>query len=378
MQKLLAVVLGGIADHAVDGLGRRTPLQVAKTPNLDHLAMLGGCGVFHPTFIGEPVTPEYSLYVMLGNPPELFPGRAAFEAIARDVSLEEGKVYFLIEPAFVDDGVLVEVRTFESDEEEELFYQFLCEHIAEVKRLDRGLYLSTSSEYVCCTHPGVAGGAVADYVPLSELAKLPERWPGNAKRTDKGLQPINRLLFFGCGRYVGPPKSKFPLDWIFYTDSTFFYGLIKWMGMECFFSQSREIRVWLSEAFTKAFKELRSRDGVFVYTDYIHRFGIRTRAWKRVEVIEEMDEAFSAVLDAVVKEDIMVMVASDVTVPSVGYKPYSGLPVPVMMMGEGVRRGASAKFDEALAPTGSLGILRGRELMLTLFSYMGYYSHTSS
>ncbi|BAT71372.1 2,3-bisphosphoglycerate-independent phosphoglycerate mutase [Thermosulfidibacter takaii ABI70S6] len=377
MQKLFAVVLGGIADHAVDGLGRRTPLQVARTPNLDHLAMLGGCGLYHPTIVGEPVTPDFALYTLLGNLPEIYPGRAAFEALARGVQLEEGKIYYLVEPAFVDSGVLVEVKPFESEEEEKAFFDFLCRHIDGLVRLDRGLYLATSDTFVRCTHPGIVGGCVRDDLGFEAMARLPERWEGNSSRIDKGLQPVNRLLFHGCGRYSKPPQgSSLPLKLFFYTDSFFFYGLVRWMGCDGVLVESNGIKTWLTEAFSKGMKSIGDYDGVFIYTDYIHRANIQTRAWKRVEVIEEMDQAFNLILESMVTEDVLIMVTSDITVPSVGYRPCSGLPVPVLIMGEGVRRGVSTKFDEAFAASGSLGVLRGKELLLTLFSYMGYFCST--
>ena len=375
MQKVLVVVVGGLADHAVDGLGRRTPLQVAKTPNLDHLAMLGGCGLYHPTSLGEPVTPEYSLYIMLGNPPEAFPGRASFEALARGIELESGRVYFMAEPAFVENGVLVESRTFEGDEDESSFFAFLKENFDRVERLEKGLYLIEEMNAVSCSHPGVVGGRVSEE-ELPEEARLPEKWEGNLPRLQRGLQPLNRLLFYGCGRYTPYHGRGFPMDMLFYTDSTFFKGMVEWMGGACVYEPSEDLKGWLTKALIDAFKELEKRDGVFIYTDYIHRSNIQTRAWKRVEAIEEVDAACSIILDSYVKEDVFVVITSDVTVPSIGYRPCSGLPVPVIMMGEGVRRGMTSKFDEALAGSGSLGVMRGRELLLTIFSYIGFFCRT--
>ncbi len=373
MQKVLMVVLGGIADHAVEGLGRRTPLQVARTPNLDHLAMLGGCGLYHPTVLGQPVMPDYALYLMLGNPPELYPGRASFEAIARGVRLEEERVYFLAEPAFVDRNVLVETRTFQSEDEEESFFRFLKGRVEGVFRLDRGLYLFKAEHYVPCNHPGIVGGCLCSDVELPELSLLPEQWQGNVARIERGLQPLNRLLFFGCGRYVPNREDGFPVNSLFYTDSTFFTGMARWMGKEVIYEPSKEMKSWLMAAFNRALKELEKRDMVFIYTDYIHRMNIQTRAWRRVEVIEEMDSAFGVLLEAMAREDIFLVITSDTTVPSIGHRPCSGLPVPVVMMGEGVRRGGVGRFDEALAASGSLGMMRGKELLLTIFSYTGYF-----
>jgi len=126
----------------------------------------------------------------------------------------------------------------------------------------------------------------------------------------------------------------------------------------------------------KAYKSLKEVDGVFIYTDFIHKSNIQFRAWKRVEIIEEMDAATAFIIDKFLAENVIILVTSDVTTPSVGSIPYSGLPVPVILAGEGVRRGIASKFDEAIAPTGSLGILRGEELLLTILSYMGKITPT--
>jgi len=233
MQKLLAVIIGGIADHAVDGLGRRTPLQVARTPNLDHLSILGGCGVYHPTTLGEAVSPDYSLYIMLGNPPERYPGRAAFEALGKGHKLTEGKYYALFEPAVVERDVLVEKKPFESKEEEEDFFLFLKNRLKNVQRLDCGVYLYEGDKFIHSCHPWVTGRRVMIKEPECVACNLPLEWEGNKNRVSKGLQPINYLLPYGCGRYHENDFRKLPLKLLFITDSTFFCGMVRWMGYEC-------------------------------------------------------------------------------------------------------------------------------------------------
>ncbi len=376
MQKLLTIIIGGIADHAVDGLGRRTPLQVARTPNLDHLSILGGCGVYHPTAIGEAVSPDYSLYIMLGNPPERYPGRAAFEALGRGLKLTEGKYYILFEPVVVEKGVLIERKPFESHEEEKSFFQHIKKKLKDIHRLDYGLYLYESSEFITSCHPWVVGRLVKIKDENCAICKLPEEWEGNKNRIAKGLQPINYLLPYGCGRYHEKDFSRLPLNLLFLTDSLFFCGMIRWMGYECQKIESEKPRELMLEMLEKAYKALKDFDGIFIYTDYIHRSNVQFRAWKRVEIIEDVDAAMAFVIDKFLSEDVVIMVSSDVTTPSVSSIPYSGLPVPVILAGEGVRRGIASKFDEAIAPTGSLGILRGGELLLTLLSYMGKISPT--
>ena len=48
---LLFVICDGMADRPVEELGRRTPLQVARTPNMDSLARKGITGILDLSLI---------------------------------------------------------------------------------------------------------------------------------------------------------------------------------------------------------------------------------------------------------------------------------------------------------------------------------------
>lgn len=369
-RKAIFVVIGGLADEAIDGLGRKTPLQVAKTPNLDHLAMLGACGVYHQTVIGEVLTPWLAMFLLLGNHRELFPGLAVLEAIAHNLKVSKRKFYAVLEPCIVEEGVLKEKKPFVDHEEEKDFFTFLKSEIKNVEPLSNGRFLYYLNEPINGFHPWVVGSKV-DFDALSDFYKIPERWEGNAKRIEKGLLPINSLFVYGGGKPTDYISTKNFDHFKFYTDSSFFKGIVSWMGKEAVYYEGFHLKEAL-QLFFKAVLEDENEGGVFFfYSDYLHRNDLQYKAWRRVEMIEEIDEIFSIVVDSIIKENVLFVFTSDVTTPSDGMMPFSGLPVPVLMVGCGVRRGRTVRFDEANAVNGSLGILRGSELLLAVESFLG-------
>ncbi|MEM0437977.1 MAG: phosphoglycerate mutase, partial [Candidatus Micrarchaeia archaeon] len=98
----------------IDGLGslpakgRKTELELAKTPNLDALARNGVCGLMHPIGVGIIPGSDTSQLNILGYPPEKFyPGRGPLEALGAGMHLEEGNVAFRANFATVDDRFVV-------------------------------------------------------------------------------------------------------------------------------------------------------------------------------------------------------------------------------------------------------------------------------
>ncbi len=69
--KGVLVIIDGVGDRACRQLGGRTPLEVAKKPNLDYMAENGQTGYIYP--INETIVPESDAAVLslLGNDPKL-------------------------------------------------------------------------------------------------------------------------------------------------------------------------------------------------------------------------------------------------------------------------------------------------------------------
>ena len=88
------ILLGdGMSDYPVDELGGKTPLQVAKTPNMDYLAGQGRVGLAKTVPEGFPPGSDVANLSVFGyNPVECYTGRAPLEAASIGVSLHKDDV----------------------------------------------------------------------------------------------------------------------------------------------------------------------------------------------------------------------------------------------------------------------------------------------
>lgn len=88
------VLLGdGMSDYPIDELGGKTPLQVAKTPNMDLLASKGICGLARTVPEGFPPGSDVANLSAFGyNPVECYTGRAPLEAASIGVTLHSDDV----------------------------------------------------------------------------------------------------------------------------------------------------------------------------------------------------------------------------------------------------------------------------------------------
>src|SRR5712692_9768537 len=111
-RKLLYVILGGLGDEPHPDLGGRTPLEAAKTPNLDALARKGRCGTV--VTVGEGIAPESDIAVfsILGYDPRTeHAGRGPLEALGAGLEMRDGDLAWRANFATVDeDDTLVDRR----------------------------------------------------------------------------------------------------------------------------------------------------------------------------------------------------------------------------------------------------------------------------
>src|SRR5262245_46564678 len=93
--KCVVVVGDGMADEPIGALGGKTPLEAARTPNLDRMAARGILGLTR-TLASEPrAAADIASLAVFGYDPARFRGGcAAFESVGRGVPLGPGDVAF--------------------------------------------------------------------------------------------------------------------------------------------------------------------------------------------------------------------------------------------------------------------------------------------
>lgn len=103
LKRIVYVILDGLGDDPLEPLGGKTPLEVARTPNLDRLADRGRNG--YVTTVGEGIAPESDIAVfsILGyDPHEHHTGRGPLESIGAGLEVNKGDLAYRVNFATVE------------------------------------------------------------------------------------------------------------------------------------------------------------------------------------------------------------------------------------------------------------------------------------
>src|SRR3954471_21174574 len=87
--KYALIIPDGAADTPIDDLGGKTPLEVAKKPNMDWVARTGKLGTVRTTPPNYSAGSDVCTLCLLGyDPAKYHPGRAPLEAAAQGLNLD--------------------------------------------------------------------------------------------------------------------------------------------------------------------------------------------------------------------------------------------------------------------------------------------------
>lgn len=226
------IVLGdGMADRPIEELGGLTPLEYAKTPEMDALAKAGEIGMVHTIPDGmSPGSDTANLSVLGYDPKVYYSGRSPLEALSigvdmkpTDVSLRCNIVTLSEDEENYEDRKILDHSSGEISTEEAAV---LIEAVK--KGLETELYkfyVGTSYRHLLIWDGGqvvdltpphdVLGQTIGQYLPkddkLREMMKksyeILVNHPINAARKKKGLNPANSCWFWGAG--TRPALSSF-------------------------------------------------------------------------------------------------------------------------------------------------------------------------
>ena len=238
--KYVIVQGDGMADRPLEMLGGRTPLDVAKIPNLDRMASRGILGMTPTIPKGMPPGSDVGTMSILGYDPRRYhTGRSPIEAASMGVELGPTDVAFRCNLVTVDCVGGVEVMA-----------DFTAGHIGseEAARLIADLGASPAAGGGFEFHPGVSyrhllvwrngitemrttpphditGQSIAEHLPTGRGAEqLLERMqqsravfadhPVNLERRARGEREASQIWLWGQGRRPAVPtlKERFGLD----------------------------------------------------------------------------------------------------------------------------------------------------------------------
>ena len=117
--KSIIFLADGMADEPLAELGNKTPLEFAKTPNMDWIAKNGAMGSFLTLPDGLPTSSDVANMSVLGFMPEQnYPGRGPIEAISQKIELKSNDVAWRCNIVTVDpQGVMLDYSAGHIDNE---------------------------------------------------------------------------------------------------------------------------------------------------------------------------------------------------------------------------------------------------------------------
>ena len=217
--KYIVVLPDGVADVPIKELGNKTPLEVAKHPNIDWIAREGITGLSHTIPQGFPPGSDVGCMSVFGyDPKKYYTGRAPLEAAAQGIKLGPEDVAFRCNTVEAVDGILKDYSAghIESEDSRELikaadqrlskhgfrFYPgVMYRHLAVISGKQYAQATCTPAHdltgkpFVWPTGPG----AELLKTVMQESVQLLKEHPVNQRRIKAGKAPGNMLWFWGQG-----------------------------------------------------------------------------------------------------------------------------------------------------------------------------------
>lgn len=415
--KCLVVLLDGLGDRSHAALAGQTPLQAAATPTLDALAAGGGNGLYHAGLVGQAMPSELAHHLLFGFPASTFPGRGLLEAIGADIDLgpgpgpgdgavfmarlvaassEEGALRLVCDtpaPAVPEEtNALAAAIPVVRHEGLELAYHHIAglhgvlvvrslgnettpsPDVTDVNPIRDGAMLIAPRPLTDAREPQAARQtAAALQHGLARIHRVLDDHPVNRQRRERGLAPLNFLATQRGGQHqpLAGFGQRYGLRAACIASGTMFRGLARHLGMEFIAGHTDDDPgVELAARLEQARDALRTCDFVHLHTKRPDVAAHTKDCEHKRDVIAALDAGAGPLLELARDPELLVVVTADHSTPSSGGLIHSGEPVPVLLHGEGVRRDRVERFDEVVAATGCLGLLRGSELMLMVLNHL--------
>lgn len=389
---ILIIIIDGAPDRPLNG---KTPLSVAKKPNLDSIADLGINGIMDTIAPGVRPGSDTSHLAILGyDPYKYYCGRGPIEAAGVGIKLRPGDVAFRVNFATVEgsgsifDKVVVDRRAGRIQDTSELIkalreidlpVEFFIErgtgHRAAVVFRGEDLHSEVSD-----TDPKKVGEKVKKCKALSEKAKkmaeivnefvmraheVLEKHPINLERERMGLPKVNALLLRGAGSMIEVPsfKEKFGLSLSIVSATALIKGVGAIVGAEVVTPEGATGNKFtnIKAKMDATLLETKKSDVVLLHFKATDELGHDGDFYGKKEFIEKLDRELYMFLEM----DVCLVVTSDHSTP-VNVREHTADPVPIAIKFEGVRRDEVRVFSEFEAYKGGLCRIRGTDLMKIL------------
>lgn len=410
MKKVLYVILDGLGDEPHPDLDGRTPLEAARTPNLDSVARRGRSGSV--VTVGEGIAPEsdIAVFAILGYDPHTqHAGRGPLEAVGSGLDMQDGDLAWRANFATVDESGTItdrragrdlsteEARALADSVNEAVTIQgatatFLAtsEHRAVLHlRGEIALNAEISNSDPAYERRGSLGVALETFEPYPRPvaalgdgeggrlgAELTNAWLDaaqgvlathevNRAREERGRPPANIVLVRDAGDHVPRVRSladRFGMSFACFAEMPVEIGISKVTGMEPILVTSPTDAEGYAKLAERALETLEGFDALYVHLKGPDVPAHDGRARDKRDVIAMIDEGyFGTVLPELGGGAVLAVTADHST--SCVRKAHTADPVPLVVAGSTITSDGTRAFSESDAASGALGRMRGIDVL---------------
>ncbi len=395
--KYLVLIGDGMADHPLEVLGGRTPLEAADAPALDALVARGMVGQYCPIPEGMPPGSDVGNLTLFGyNPRETFTGRAPIEAANQGIQLADDEVAFRCNLVTLTDGRMEDftsghITTEEAREiiaalNDTLAREFPVKfntgvsyrHLAVIRGGDAA---GTAGlvDAVCEPPHNITDQEYAPYLPqgggadllrtlMDRSREILAAHPVNAARMAEGKRPAVSIWLWGQGKapVMDPFLEKFNRTGAVVSAVDLVKGIGVCAGLEVL--NVPGATGWLDTDYAgkvaAALDALNRCDAAYIHVEAPDETAHQGRVDLKIQAIEDYSRfVVGPCLDYCdTHPDTRVFAAPD-HFTLISTKTHAGGPVPFGMCGPGIPRDAATAYTEGTAAASGVHIAEGHRLL---------------
>jgi 2,3-bisphosphoglycerate-independent phosphoglycerate mutase len=379
------VVLGdGMADEPLAELGGKTPLEYARTPNMDRMAREGACGMLRTIPDGYEAGSDIANMSILGYAPEkYYTGRGPLEAMSMGIDITPDDVAYRCNLVTVENHTMVDFSSghISSAEGKELFASLqpkIPDVLVRAGVSYRNLLVVHGGKGALSTPPhDIVGQGIAPYLPKGNDAELLlqcmeksrsvfDNHPVNRARVAAGKRPATQIWPWSGGCKPAFPlfEKKYGKKGGIISAVDLLNGIARCAGMEVITvpGATGYLDTDYGAKGMYALEAIKHLDFVYLHIEAPDEAGHLGSIEEKVKAIENVDEVVGMILDGF---DGSLAVMPDHPTP-IRAKTHTRDPVPFVVRGKG--KDGTSGFSEKAARSGSLGMKNAVGFLDFLFS----------
>ena len=387
--KYILLVPDGMADRPLEHLDGRTPMQVARKPNMDFLAANGCVGAVHTIPPGMDPGSDVAAMSLLGyDPRKHYTGRGPIEAVSMEIPLETRDVAFRCNLVSSDGVTMIDYSGGHvSTEEAHELMIFVNEKLG---TSSISFYPGVSYRHIMVWRGGspdvkttpphnITGQPIKGYLPVGDAdqalcgmifdsIEILDAHPINRRRRDEGKKPANMIWPWGQGLALDLPSFvvKTGLSGTVIAAVDLVKGLGRAAGLSVV--NVPGATGYLDTNFEGkaecALNALRERDFALVHIEAPDEAGHIGDIDAKIEAIENVDKCVLGPLLEGLREvkQFRILVVPDHVTP-ISIKTHADDPVPFALYSSFEPAESNLPFDERAVPDTKLRVEEGFRLI---------------